>query len=902
MQPDSHSPVLVVSHSAEQIELITTLLSSAGYRVVNATQGRPGLEAARRERPLLIIIAMLMPGGGSTELCGLLRVDSELSLTPILLVSGIHKDAASIISGLEAGADDYVEAPYQPAHFLAKVKRLIDRTKLEKALRRAEEKYRGIFENSIEGIFQSTTEGRFITVNPALARMLGYDSPAEVLASGIDLERHYYVDPEGRKKFKLLLNDCDVVRSYEGEIYRKDGSRIWTRENVRCVREESGEIIYYEGTVEDITDRKQAEAALRESEERTRLIIDSALDAVITMNAEGRITGWNLQAETSFGWSREEAVGRLLSTTIIPSQYRESHERGLKHFLSTGEGPVLNNRIEITALRRDGKEFPVELTVSATRLANEVVFGAFVRDISERKRAEEEVLDLLERDRQSEQRYRELVENAKDIIYTHDMEGRYLSVNRAAAETTGYTRDESLKMNIADVVAPEYLEKAREMTAAKAAGQPLSVYDLEIIAKDGRRVALEVNSWLIYRDNAPVGVQGIARDVTERKQLAQQLRQSQKLEAVGQLAGGVAHDFNNLLTVISGYSEIVLMRFKDDEFLTPKVTEIKKAADRAASLTRQLLAFSRKQVLEPKVLDLNDVVAEIDKLLRRLIGEDIDLITIRKPGLGSIKADPGQLSQVIVNLAVNSRDAMPNGGKLTIETDNVYLDEAYARNHIPVSPGQYVMVALSDTGEGMDAETQKQIFEPFFTTKEVGKGTGLGLSMAYGVVKQSGGYIWVYSEVGKGTTFKIYLPMVEGQVEHSADIAPELPKGTQTVLLVEDEEAVRELVRDILELQGYTVLGAHEGGEALQLCEQYDGPIHLIITDVVMPGMTGRELVEHVSSMRPETSVLYMSGYTDDAIVRHGVLEPGTNFLQKPFTPDALARKVHAVLSALPPS
>jgi len=344
------------------------------------------------------------------------------------------------------------------------------------------------------------------------------------------------------------------------------------------------------------------------------------------------------------------------------------------------------------------------------------------------------------------------------------------------------------------------------------------------------------------------------------------------------------------------------MRFKDDEFLTPKVTEIKKAADRAASLTRQLLAFSRKQVLEPKVLNLNDVVAEIDKLLRRLIGEDIDLVTIRNPGLGSIKADPGQLSQVIVNLAVNSRDAMPKGGKLTIETDNVYLDEAYARNHIPVSPGQYVMVALSDTGEGMDAETQKQIFEPFFTTKEVGKGTGLGLSMAYGVVKQSGGFIWVYSEVGKGTTFKIYLPMVEGQVEHSADIAPEFPKGTQTVLLVEDEEAVRELVRDILELQGYTVLSAHEGGEALQLCEQYDGSIHLIITDVVMPGMTGRELVEHVSSMRPETSVLYMSGYTDDAIVRHGVLEPGTNFLQKPFTPDALARKVHAVLSALPPS
>jgi len=386
-------------------------------------------------------------------------------------------------------------------------------------------------------------------------------------------------------------------------------------------------------------------------------------------------------------------------------------------------------------------------------------------------------------------------------------------------------------------------------------------------------------------------------NLEELKQTQAQLLQAQKMEAVGRLAGGIAHDFNNLLTVITGFSEIMLHRHLDDhDPLRESIEQIKKAGEQAASLTRQLLAFSRKQVLQPKVLGLNAVVTDMDKMLRRLIGEDVDLVTVLEPELGPVKADPGQIEQVIMNLAVNARDAMPQGGKLTIETASVELDEAYARRHVAVEPGPYVMLAMSDTGVGMDAETQSHIFEPFFTTKE--EGTGLGLPTVYGIVKQSGGHIWVYSESGLGTTFKIYLPRVEEAVEPlKPSAAPTRShQGWETVLVVEDDEGVRTLTREVLELDGYSVLEARHGEEALLISEQHEGPIHLMVTDVVMPGMNGRELAERLAPLHPEMKVLYISGYTDKAIVRHCVLEPGTAFLQKPFTPDALARKARLAL------
>jgi len=380
-----------------------------------------------------------------------------------------------------------------------------------------------------------------------------------------------------------------------------------------------------------------------------------------------------------------------------------------------------------------------------------------------------------------------------------------------------------------------------------------------------------------------------------------QLVQSQKLEAVGRLAGGISHDFNNLLTVILGYTDISKRNLKEGDPLLRNLDEIGKASERAASLTRQLLAFSRRQVMQPKVFDMNTVVNDLKKMLRRMIGEDIELRVSSQTDLGNIKADPVQLEQVIMNLVVNARDAMPRGGKLSIETSNVYLDESYAREHVTVEPGEYVMLAISDTGCGMNEETQQHIFEPFFTTKESGKGTGLGLSMVYGIVKQSGGNIWVYSEEGRGTTFKIYFPRVTAEAEEykRSNGVIEAPKGCETILLVEDAALVRTLAREVLETAGYRVLEAASAEAALNLCENINGTrIDLLLTDVVMPGMSGDDMSKILLAKHPNLPVLYMSGYTDEAIVQHGVLEPGLNFLQKPFSPGALALKVREVLDA----
>lgn len=772
----------------------------------------------------------------------------------------------------------------------------LESASLYRQLQQAEEKYRAIFDNAIEGIFQSTIDGRFITANPAMARILGYDSPEEMIATITDVTHQLYVNPDYRTEAARIQEERGILQGFEFEAYRKDGATIWLCLNRRSVRNEKGEEIYREGSVEDITDRKRAQQALTESDSRKDAILKSALDCVITIDHEGKIIDFNPAAEHTFGYRSEDVVGKVMAELIIPAAQRPYQKAGLAKYLATGRSTILGKRIEVAAMRLDGDEFPVELTITAIGTLPHLTFTAFIRDLTERKRREVEL-------RRSEERYRDLVENAHDLIYEHDLEGNYTSSNKAGERITGYSLEETLHLNLAQTVAPEYLAKAVEMTRRKLAGEKVTAYDLEIIARDGSRVALEVNTSLVFHDGVPIGVQGIARDVTERNQLEERLRQSQKLEAVGQLAGGVAHDFNNLLTVIGGYSSMLLGKLPEDSPHRSAVEEIKKAGDRAAGLTRQLLAFSRKQILQPVVLDLNVVVSDLDKMLRRLIGEDIDLLTITEPGLGHVNADPGQMEQMVINLIVNARDAMPAGGKLTLQTSNVTLSGDYAVKHVPAVPGDYVMVSVSDTGCGMDAETQARIFEPFFTTKAAGKGTGLGLSTVYGIVKQSGGNIWAYSEVDHGSTFKIYLPRVDGN--HNEPVmhaSPAVLHGTETILLVEDEEQVRKIVEEILTSQGYRVLTAPNGESALALAKQYEGEIHLLITDVVMPVMGGRALVEQLSPLRPQMAVLYMSGYTDDAVVRHGLVGEQQAFIQKPFAADALARKVRSAFISLHPA
>jgi two-component system, cell cycle sensor histidine kinase and response regulator CckA len=629
--------------------------------------------------------------------------------------------------------------------------------------------------------------------------------------------------------------------------------------------------------------RRRAEESLKASEEELSGLFAALTDVVLVLDREGRYlkvapTGSNLLYLPS-----SELIGKTLQE-VFPQKEADFF---LTHIqLALVEGST--HRADYTMVVEGGRQVWFDCSISPMT-ENSVVWIA--RDATDRKQSEDEL-------RKSEERYRVLVENAHDMIYEHDLEGKYTSSNKAGERITGYSLAETLNLNISDIVAPESMDAALQMIRRKLDGQPLTAHELEIIAKDGSRVAVEVNTSLVFQDQVAVGIQGIARDVTERKKLEEQLRQSQKMEAIGQLAGGVAHDFNNLLTVIGGYSSMLLAKLTPDSPYRASIEEIKKAGDRAGSLTRQLLAFSRKQILQPKVLDLNTVVSDLEKMLRRLIGEDIDLLTVTDPNLGTVKADPGQIEQVLLNLAVNARDAMPEGGKLTVETSNAVLSKDYARLHgIPAGP--YIMLAVSDTGCGMDQATQKRIFEPFFTTKKAGKGTGLGLATLFGIVNQSGGNVWVYSELGHGTTFKIYLPRVEDLAD-SGELprVKSTPQGTETVLLVEDEEQVRAILSQILENQGYKVLSASHGEEALAISQQ-TGDIQLLITDVVMPQMSGRELAGRVVAERPSIRVLFMSGYTDDAIVRHGLLNDRLNFLQKPFDSATVARKVREVLDSL---
>src|SRR5713101_2421370 len=505
--------------------------------------------------------------------------------------------------------------------------------------------------------------------------------------------------------------------------------------------------------------------------------------------------------------------------------------------------------------------------------------------------------------RRSEINFRSLVTHAPYGVCRCDSTGILLDVNPALVTMLGYaTASELVGRNVANLYSDsqQWFGLADFLsTLEKFHGLPA-----DWVRKDHTSINVRLSGRAFRDKGNTIFFELFAEDVTERRALEQQLRHAQKMEAVGRLAGGIAHDFNNLLMVISGYSELLLDRLGPDPTLRGPAQEVANAAGRATSLTRQLLAFSRKQMLAPKIVDLNSVVTENLKMLTRLIGEDIDLVMVPGADLGAVKADPGQIEQVVMNLAVNARDAMPQGGNLTIETANVQLDANYARFHVPVKPGDYVMLAISDTGMGMDTETQSHIFEPFYTTKGL-KGTGLGLSTVYGIVKQSEGYIWVYSETGKGTTFKIYLPRVGATVDTEAaqTAAPSQQpgQGRETILLVEDEENLRQLTRQSLENQGYRVIDAADGAAAIRLSQAHKGPIHLLLTDVIMPGMNGRELANQVSPSRPEMKVLYMSGYTENHIGHNGTLDQGIILLQKPFTLPALKTKVREVLDTPPP-
>ncbi len=497
-----------------------------------------------------------------------------------------------------------------------------------------------------------------------------------------------------------------------------------------------------------------------------------------------------------------------------------------------------------------------------------------------------------------EDRYRQIFENANDVIFTTDLEHRVTALNKAGQTVTGYAFDEISGRTLGLILPPEYFNLVERIKELLLAGQHAATYEVELTTREGTRLPFEANTALIFDEGKAVGLQSIVRDVSERKRLEKQLWASQKMEAVGQLAGGIAHDFNNLLTIVLGYTKLAADSIDTHHPAFRDITGIGKAVERACSLTRQLLAFSRRQVLRPSVLHLNGVILDLEKLLKRLIGENVLLVTDLAPDTGMVKADQAQVEQVLMNLVINARDAMPDGGRITIMARNAELTTEDALEYRYVRVGSYVMIEVADTGLGMDEETLAHIFEPFFTTKAAGKGTGLGLATVYGIVKQSGGYIWAYSEPGQGASFRVFLPRTSEAVTELAAAFQErtAKNGAEVVLLVEDEEELRGLLRESLMRKGYRVLEAMNGQEALNVAREYQGTIHLAVTDMVMPVMGGRDLAQKLAASRPHTQVVFMSGYLNDSAVHQQGLESSAHFLQKPFEPAMLAAKIREVL------
>ena len=766
-----------------------------------------------------------------------------------------------------------------------------ERKRAEMSLAQSETRLEMVVEASLDAILAVDERSHIVLFNAAAEELFGY-SAEEVIDAPVSILLSESVAGAHQKRVEKFMGrgvgQCGHIgRRVEKVFLRKNGTTFVAEVAMAGGRSNAKRLVVT--SIHDITERKRAEEALRETEERYRALFDRSLDLVFIHDFEGRFIDANNAALNRFGYQREE-IGSLNFSSLLSKDQLPLALKTLQEIRETGTQKLPT---EYRLLHKDGTHAYVE-TQGSTILSSgkPVAILGIGRDLTERKRAEEALAN-------SEEKYRLVVQNASQgIVVLQD--GMLKFINAWAIEFMAYPESEVLSKPFLSFVFPEDQGLVAEHYEKRLKGESAPpVYSFRLMARTGQPRLVEVSATRVLWEGQPAAL-AFLTDIAERRHLEEQVLQLQKMEAVGRLAGGVAHDYNNLLQVIMGYGEMLEKGLPTDDPLRKYVAGIQKAADRAASLTKQLLAFSRRQAVMPVVLDLSRAVAEAGKMLRRLIGEDIEMTTELVPDLGRVRADMVQVEQMIMNLALNARDAMSQGGKLTLRTANVVLDEAFTASRLEVSPGPYVLLEVSDTGHGMDESTLAHIFEPFFTTREKGQGTGLGLSMVYGIVKQSGGHIEVESAPGKGATFKVYFPRIEEEEQQrkSAPAETTLPGGTETVLLVEDEPEIRGLIREVLSAQGYSVLEAGNGEEALRLSGELPGPIHLLLTDVVMPGMSGRDLAQRLAALRPDMKLLFMSGYTDDAIIRHGLLVEKLAFLQKPFRPEALLRKVRETLDA----
>jgi PAS domain S-box-containing protein len=754
------------------------------------------------------------------------------------------------------------------------------------ARKRAEEKLvwlASIVESSQDAILSKGLDQKITSWNRGAEQMYGY-SAEEAIGQDIAM-----LAPEGYgediRKIMRELRAGRRIKNLETVRKTKHGKLLNVSLTISPVFDEEQVVIGASIIARDITFRKSSEEALRRATETS---VYASPVPIVAVDQQDRVTMWNAAAESVFGWSEQEVLGA--ADPLVPETEMTAaghlHQRLMAGETLTG--------VEVRRRRRDGSLLTISLSSTPLWDAHHRVKGIlhFLTDITARKQAETAL-------REAEEKYRGIFENSLEGIYQTTLDGKYISANPALARILGFDSPQELILSRHDIKNQEYVDPERHAEFVRLMEKHGMVQDFEYQArrKDGSLLWVAENAHVV-RD-ARGGIQhfeGTVQDITQQRELQHQLQQMQKIEAIGRLAGGVAHDFNNILMAVSSFAELVHRKLPAGDKSRQFVDEIMKATDRGSSLTQRLLAFSRKQVLSPKVLDLNRLIADQIDMLKRLITEDIELRFMPAAGLGNVKVDPGQIEQVVMNLVINSRDAMAQGGEIVIETDNAELD-LDSRNH--AAGGNYVMLAVSDNGCGMDARTKSHIFEPFFTTKEQGKGTGLGLATVFGIVKQSGGHIFVQSEPGHGTTFKIYFPSVqEAVVPAEQSVLDDSYRGTETILIAEDEEAVRKSAAEYLSENGYTVLAASSGPAALQIAQQHRGPIHLVLTDLVMPKMSGRELADRMKALHPKTKVVFMSGYSNNLLSSPQVQDREHTLLHKPFRLATLGQCIRQTLSS----
>lgn len=786
---------------------------------------------------------------------------------------------------------------------------ITDRIHTEQLARESENRYRNIVETAKEGIWLVDLNSRTTYVNQQMALMLGYTVDEMMGRTVFDF---VFDEDHDAMRDKLALRARETSETNEFRLRCKDGTEVIMLYNGSPTLDQAGNLVGFLSMNTDITERKKADRLLRETEARYRNLVEFSPAVVYLADADPPFATIYISPNISqFGYTVAEWTER-------PDRWLDIvHDDDRARVLASASDVSIETPDTDLDYRITAKDGSIHWVNDKGRfvfgeLGNRIGWQGILLDVTKRKQAELDMVQL-NRELDSQQlRLKNIVASVPGIVWEScgKPNAANQSVNFVSDYVTtmmGYSVGEWLSSPEfwLSIIHPEDRDRVVQEAVEQFESPEPGILEFRMIAKGGNVLWVESISTQILDDlGIPAGRRGVTMDISGRKRAdaalhasEQQLRQAQKLESVGLLAGGIAHDFNNMLTVINGYSELALRRVSREDPLRRDLDEIQRAGKRSAELTYQLLAFSRQQVLQPVVLNLNEMIADTIKMLHRLIGEDILLTTTLDPHVSDVLVDPGQLTQIVMNLAVNARDAMATGGQLTIETRNSFLDDGYARRHPGVVPGPYVLLAVSDTGIGMSPAATQHIFEPFYTTKDVGEGTGLGLATVYGIVKQSGGNIEVYSEVGIGTTFKIYLPQAPSTVRSTSESQPlmEMPGGKETILLVEDEELVRNLSREILTSCGYQVIVASNGAEALALC----GPaadIDLLMTDVVMPTMGGRELAERLLLLRPDLRILFTSGYTDDAVVRHGVIGSNTNFIHKPFTVDALTVKIRQIL------